>query len=230
MILKSSHQQSGQAIAEGAAFLVILIPLMLALVMLTLYIGTSSYYHLMLAQVADAGARSAVNERYWQGSPRPDFDATKSGPKITALVTNLWQRIGLPGTVTTVVDMSSPDIVAVTVSATGLPIPAAAFLPDALALKSTAAEPYNIDRPIGVLMMGIYSATNTIIGGMGTAVPCYGGGTASGVYAPKTPGPSGGDIGPGPYWYTDLFSPTNPGQHPIKGPFADYNMLIPYPM
>ncbi len=216
IIFKSSHRQNGQAIAEGAAFLVILLPIMLAVLFLTLYIGISSYYHVVLVQVADAGARSAVNERYWIGAQRPDYDPKKAGTKIMALVTNLWTQTGLPGTVDptmSAVDLTSTDTVTVTLSVNNVPIPSGGFLSPILALQAKAVEPYNIESAFGVLGISAWDPTST--NGMGIYVPCFGAGHAN--QPPyQTPGPT---CMPSGYqyscWHLDLHANTNP---PIDGP------------
>ncbi len=210
-----NRRQKGQAIAEGAAFLLILIPLMIGLVFLTLFIVINGYYHVILAQVADSGARSAVNQRYWLGAQRPDYDAAATGGNVQTLISSLWKTIGLPGTITSTVDVSSPTIVTVSVYVTGAPIPTCGFLPAGLQLAATSAEPYNIDRPTGVLGFTVADPTN----GNGNALylPAYGAGGLS----PGGPSvyPSNGTYD-APYWSTCVAKDVavNPSLKPISAP------------
>lgn len=203
--LKTYRRQKGQAIIEGAAFLVAVIPLMVAFVLLTLFIGMFSYYHLATLQVADAGARSAVDDRYWLGVERPDYSAGKTTQRVQDAVTSLWHKVGLPGTVSTTVDLDDPNTVVVTVTANSVPLPSGGFLPPTLSLQSKAAQPYNIDRPTGIIGL---SNTYGTKGSMGIYIPTWGSGAANGPYHQLGPIPKFPPHTAAPYqWHMDVAAP-----------------------
>ncbi len=227
MVKLSRRQgQKGQAIAEGAGFLLILLPLMIAMLFLMLFIVINGYYHMVLVQIADAGARTASNDRYFLAAPTPWYKTADEASKVDTTIQNIWKTLKMPGTVTTTYDDASPDIVSVTVTATGLPIPSAGFLPAGLQLTAQAVEPFTIQRPIGVWGIGLQRSDGK--GGMGITVPTYGAGAASGCYSPKTPGPGSGPNSSFAYWYTDLQAYASPPNPPINGPFSTETMDSPF--
>jgi hypothetical protein len=199
---------------------VILVPLLIAFVFLNLYIVISGYYHVVLAQVADAGARTAINDRYWLGAEKPNFDSATTTDNVKAQVTSLWAKVGLPGSVDTTVDLSDPKTVTVKVAASGVAIPSGGFLPASLSLQATASEPYNIEMPYAVLGMSVHQAG---VGGRGIYIPTYGAGAANLKYAPTCPGPTsypnpGPDLSQPstlPYFHVDVLSADSPPLAPI---------------
>lgn len=203
---RSCRRSTGQAIIEGVAMLTFLIPIMVGVTLLTLFIGIYSYYHLAILQVADAGARAAVDDRYWLGVERPEYKEANTENKIKNTVSDLWKRTGLAGSVSTDVDLSDPKTVAVTVTANNVPIPSGGFLPAGLSLKSTAAQPCNIDSPTGLIGLSVtYNTTDT----MGIYIPAFGAGACNG--AQHTGGPIPKFVRPAaPHeWHVDVAAPNS---------------------
>ncbi|GEM_PF-3333206 len=238
MVKTRSYRQrpSGQALIEGTAFLMILVPIIVFGIVLNLVTTTLGYYHLKLAQIADAGARAAINERYWLGAQRPDYDEGTAAARVAGVCSSLYSKAGLPGHMTGTADFSDPKVVKVTVRASALPVWSAGFLPPVFSMEDTAAEPYNIERPIGLLGLSFKESPLTIPPGscdgvMGMILPTYGAGAMAGTCGSgMTPGPRGEPYDCGsniPYWHSSPWS-AEP-QKPVTGPFANYGMNSPFP-
>ena len=100
--MKSSRQyrnSHGQALAEGAAALILLTAIIVGGVLLILGTGTLAYYKIKLATVTSAVAKVAVDGRYWLGAQRPDFNATTVQNNATTLATDLLGKAGFPSQV-----------------------------------------------------------------------------------------------------------------------------------
>ncbi len=190
------HRQraGGQAIVEGTAFMMFLVPILVAITLLNIFIVTYGYNQMLLGQIADAAARSAANDMYWLGAPRPtDLDGTAPTTSATndaaSACTNMGSRLHIPVSVSKV-DFSDTNSVGVTVQMTP-PDTIARFLPAAFKMQATAFEPYMIERPVALLALGLLDSGGA--NGIQFNIPVYGACTGA--------GPGGGTPLGGTYSY-----------------------------
>ncbi len=206
----------GQALAEGAAALILLTAIIVGGVLLILGTGTLAYYKIKLAAVTSAAAKVAVDGRYWLGAQRPDYNEATVKADVTSTVQDLLGRIGLPAASAVVnVDFATdPKAVIVKLTVSALPIISGGILPNIVTLQDTEAEPYITGRPIG--WCAVRYNGPAIAGPPGSQaalyLPCYGANDPSlGPYA----SPEGN--GHFPYWQDGGWAT------PLGGPFQDWS-------
>ncbi len=223
--MKSSRQyrnSHGQALAEGAAALILLTAIIVGGVLLILGTGTLAYYKIKLATVTSAVAKVAVDGRYWLGAQRPDFNATTVQNNATTLATDLLGKAGFPSQVissaTVTVDFASdPNAAIVTIAVSYLPIVSGGILPSVASMQDTEAEPYILNRPIGVLRAGYQNmsgGTSDVVAGVN--VPCYGTDVSSSILAGPSAYPDK-SLFNFPVWCGTAYNGM-PSATPMKGP------------
>ncbi len=143
------RRQHGSQLLEGAAFLIIAVPVFAGLLLLIVAAGTIYNYQMKLQNIATIAARNVANDTFWEGAmrgPKP----TALSPAQTLMVSNILAQMGLPSSVnnfsTSVSDDTFNCIVTLRVSA--LPVMALpGIIPNAVSLAATAAYPWSIGHP-----------------------------------------------------------------------------------
>ncbi|MBV8174277.1 MAG: hypothetical protein JO151_06890 [Verrucomicrobia bacterium] len=91
-----SRTSSGQGMAEGVAGLVIFCFVFVGCLMLFLNTVVLSDYYRKLQMAATEAAKSIDSQRYWLGSPRPDYDQGKAEQNAHDLADFILTSSGLP--------------------------------------------------------------------------------------------------------------------------------------
>lgn len=92
------RQQVGQAMAEGAAFMVVFSMVAVLVIILFINLGLYFFYAPKLNYVAAEAARYIDNNRYFLGMERQDYDPDQARAAAQAVADQLLTALGMPKT------------------------------------------------------------------------------------------------------------------------------------
>lgn len=203
---------SGQALLEGVFSLYILVLVMCAATILLFTVGAISYYKIKLSLVAASAAKQAVQSTYWLGAVRPGYQPQNVQEQTINTVQEAAIAVGLPeipdDNITVTQDLADSKLCIVKVTMDYIPFLNGDYLPIKIPIIETAAEPYLVDSPTGLLALGFDVGGGA---GRGFFVPCYGRGVnmQNGQVAPAPNLDSTQPEGTYPTWQTTSI-PTGP--------------------
>lgn len=147
--------KSGQAIAETAAILPILVLLILFGTGVLFYVGSRLYYAQKLSFIAQQGAQVALGNISWGGRTRDSYNPTTLQPQVQAALAPMLNAMGLHQVQIDVqpVPPNAPQYVTVTATANGLSIFSAGFAPRMLTISESATAVQANQTPDVVLCM-----------------------------------------------------------------------------
>jgi hypothetical protein len=147
--LHARRSAIGQALAEGAAFLIALTMVAVAVLLLVVGVASAHYYHMRILDLADVLAKAVVADTFWEGNqykPKP----TQLDGDHQQMVTSYLSSLGLPSgsndwTATVTDDGNNNCVVTLTVK--GLPILGCGILPQAISMSASAVQPWYMGHP-----------------------------------------------------------------------------------
>jgi uncharacterized membrane protein (Fun14 family) len=144
------RKQSGQALVEGVAILVLMIGIFVGLLMLLLNLGVVMSEQQKVQVAATQAAQYIMGRRYWLGAVRTDYDATATAATARSVADGVLTALNLPPSSSfTTVDEPAANgitITTVTVAITGLPLLNGARLPLPLAASSASTTAQDITQ------------------------------------------------------------------------------------
>jgi hypothetical protein len=197
------RQQAGQALAEGAASLVIFIPIALIMIIGLVNVFAMTVYSTKLNLIATEVVQFRRDNRYWLGMERTDITPEEATAKAQQLAYDLGAEAGidLNAPVFTEVPAAGVDSVSLlrcTLTARGfkLPFPGAPGFPAIFAPSATITVPaVPVPPPCVVILDSHYTpgasdidqlnfANKGSLANAGFVFPCYGGEWSPGAPAP----------------------------------------------
>ena len=137
---KKSRSASGQAIAEGAAILVMFTMIFIGCLLLFLNTYLTSSYQSKLQLAATLAAQSVEAQKYWLGALRPDYNPQAAADNAQAVANNVLKILGMPPVdkfqVSSVPTNNSTSITSVELSLNQIPLLAGWTLPVPLSATS----------------------------------------------------------------------------------------------
>lgn len=169
---RRDRSNRGQALTEGVGALALITALSVGVVLLILGTGTLAFYKIKIAAVTDAAAKVAVDDRFWLGAQRPNYDPSAAASHAAATANTMLGQLGLPPAASFTFDDSSiPGFVKITITVNALRIVSGGILPGLVSMTDTAIEPYILQLPIATATLNYTDATHKRI--IGLDVPAY---------------------------------------------------------
>lgn len=202
------NNNHGSGIVLGTFIGMLLVALLVGGAICLVSIGSVCYYQARFNNVANAGARYAVDCNYWLGAERPVVNTGATDTKTKAVITSMLQQMGVSSSQATItVDQSNANGCAVSITITGLPIIKGIIDNGGMTIIAQGFESWLVDAPVGVEQLGFTQGKG------GFYLPSYGAGS-------HTPGPSSGPEGWNlvPYWENGAFNGMIPR---VYGPYQN---------
>jgi len=149
--LWSGRKQSGQALAEGTAFLVLLMGIFVGCLLLFVNVSLVMSQQQKVQVAATQAAQYIMGQRYWLGAVRTDYDAAKTAATARTVADGVLQALNLPVSSSfAATDMPSTTngvtVTTVTVAVSGLHLLNGATLPFPLAASSASTTSQDITQ------------------------------------------------------------------------------------
>ena len=147
---KYVRRQSGQALAEGAAFLVILMMVIVGSLTLFVNVNIVMSEQQKIQVAATQAAQYIIGKRYWLGATRTDYNADATAETARAVADGVLDALGLPlSSSFSATDLPAQNgviVTTVTLSVSGLPLLNGARLPIPLAASSASTTSQDITQ------------------------------------------------------------------------------------
>jgi hypothetical protein len=146
----SMRRKSGQALAEGAAFLVILMMVVTGCLMTLLNLSVVMSEQQKIQVAATQAAQYIMGRRYWLGAMRTDYNEEQTANAARAVADGVLEALGLPASSSfSATDMPVQNgitVTTVTLGVSGLPLLNGARLPIALSASSASTTSQDITQ------------------------------------------------------------------------------------
>jgi hypothetical protein len=144
------RNQTGQALAEGTAFLVLLMGIFVGCLLLFVNVSIVISQQQKVQVAATQAAQYIIGQRYWLGAVRTDYDAAKTAATARTVADSVLQALNLPASSSfSATDVSSTNgvtVTTVTVAVSGLHLLNGGTLPFPLAASSASTTAQEITQ------------------------------------------------------------------------------------